>query len=60
MKLYTVIVLTRMQKNFRNLTYDVITQNNGKIWTSAKPDKLKVIQKVMTRVSENVIFIEIR
>ena len=43
--------------NFENstITNDVITKNNGKIWTSAKPDKLYIIRKVL---SKNVLFIE--
>ena len=31
------------------MTNDVITKNNGKIRTSAKPDKLYIIRKKMIR-----------
>ena len=63
-KLCTVIVLlrpTRIQKEiFKNMTYDVITKNNGKIRTSAKPDKLYITRKVMMRAFRKCTFIGIR
>ena len=40
---------SRIQKIFRNLTYDVITRNNGKIRTFAKPGILYIIRKVAIR-----------
>ena len=41
------------------MSHDAITRNNGKIRTFEKPGKLYIIRKVMMRVSENRIFIEI-
>ena len=57
MKLCTVIVLLKAYQNTkRNLQKydlwrhnDVITKNNGKIRTSAKPGKLYINRKVMMR-----------
>ena len=66
MKLCTVVVLLKAYQNtkrsFKNMTYDVTMTsllNNGKIRTSAKPDKLYIIRKVMLRAIGNVIFIQI-
>ena len=49
MKLCTVIVLLKAYN-------DVITKNNGKIRTSAKPEKLYIIRKVMMRAFRKCIF----
>ena len=65
MKFCTVIVLLKAyqntKRNFQEYDLwrynDVITKNNGKIRTSAKPEKLYIIRKVIRKLSENVIFI---
>ena len=57
MKLYTVIVLLKAyqdtERNFQKYDLwrhnDVITKNIGKIRTSAKQDKLYIIQNVIMR-----------
>ena len=67
MKLSTIKVLPKAsqntKRNFQKYDIwchnDVIIKNNGKIRTSAKPEKLYIIRKVMMKLSENVIFIEI-
>ena len=66
-KLCTVIVLLKAyqntKRNFQKYDLwrhnDVITKNNGKIWTSAKPDKLYIIRKVMIRAFRKWNFTEI-
>ena len=40
------------------ITNYVITKNNGKIRTSAKPNKLYIIRKILMRAIQNVLFIE--
>ena len=37
---------------------DIITKNNRKMRTSAKPNKLYIIQKVLMRAIQNILFIE--
>ena len=57
MKFCTVIVLLKTyqnrKRNFQKYVSlrhnDVITKNNGKIWTFVKPGKLYIIRKVMMR-----------
>ena len=64
LKLCTVIVLLKAyqnaKRNFQKCDLlrhnDVITKNNGKIWTSAKPDKSYIIRKVMMRAFRKCIF----
>ena len=42
------------KRHFQNMTNDVITKNNGKIRTSAKPAKLYIIRKVMMRAFQKM------
>ena len=39
---------------------DVITKNNGKMWTSEKSVKLYSIRKVLTRAIQNESFIKFK
>ena len=58
-ELCTVIVLLKAYQNTkRKFLNDVITKNNRKIRTSAKPDKLYIIRKVMMSAFRKCIEIE--